>query len=472
MCYLTIKIDKLLLFIGIIASATFIVLAARGDLWLDEIWSLKFVEMAHSPSEIFTSFQHDNNHLLNTFYLYFLGQKDTLILYRMLSVFMGIGAILLLSLTAGSYGNFERVCIVYLAGLSYPLILYFSEARGYAAAIFFAIASYELLKRIWVRATPVKRVLFWLATMLGSLSHSTFIIVLSALIITSIAHLIIRGISVKDRIRDFFDLYFVPIFFQTFLYMRYIRNMEIGGGPVYSTMTVINEIISTGWGFYPPQAPLSLFLDMFFITLIILGIWLCYREKQLDWVFFFMVLLVSPCMFLLINKPRFLYFRYFLICLPFFYLLLSHVLGVWYRSFVRWRVIIILLITLLVISHADNIISLLLNGRGHYRQALNDMAAATNGQIISVASDHDFGNKMVLDFYARFLDPSKYLRYITRDHLKEAQPEWMISHNQDLNWNSPQQLQVEGVAKPYSLFRIYTYSGISGWNWYIYRQGK
>ena len=142
------------------------------------------------------------------------------------------------------------------------------------------------------------------------------------------------------------------------------------------------------------------------------------------------------------------------------------------RSFVRWRVIIILLITLLVISHADNIISLLLNGRGHYRQALNDMAAATNGQIISVASDHDFGNKMVLDFYARFLDPSKYLRYITRDHLKEAQPEWMISHNQDLNWNSPQKLQVEGVAKPYSLFRIYTYSGISGWNWYIYRQGK
>ena len=78
-------------------------------------------------------------------------------------------------------------------------------------------------------------------------------------------------------------------------------------------------------------------------------------------------------------------------------------MGEWYRRFVRWRVIIILLITLLMISHADNILSLLIDGRGHYRQALNDMASATKGHTISVASDHDFRNKLVIDFYVRFL---------------------------------------------------------------------
>ena len=41
-----------------------------GDLWLDEIWSLRMVQSIQSPLEIFTTLQHDNNHPLNSLFLY------------------------------------------------------------------------------------------------------------------------------------------------------------------------------------------------------------------------------------------------------------------------------------------------------------------------------------------------------------------------------------------------------------------
>ena len=55
-----------------------IVAAARGDLWLDEIWSLLFVRASRSVTDLFARFRHDNNHLLNTLFLYYLGERKTL----------------------------------------------------------------------------------------------------------------------------------------------------------------------------------------------------------------------------------------------------------------------------------------------------------------------------------------------------------------------------------------------------------
>ena len=57
--------------------------AGHNPLWLDEIWSVELARQASSVYEIFTRFRVDNNHLLNTLWLYSIGPADVWILYRL-----------------------------------------------------------------------------------------------------------------------------------------------------------------------------------------------------------------------------------------------------------------------------------------------------------------------------------------------------------------------------------------------------
>ncbi|HEY1302347.1 MAG TPA: hypothetical protein VGF24_02280, partial [Vicinamibacterales bacterium] len=62
---------RTILFCGLLTAAIGLrVIAARGDLWLDELWSLSFARQLDSPLQIWTSIHHDNNHPLNTLYLF------------------------------------------------------------------------------------------------------------------------------------------------------------------------------------------------------------------------------------------------------------------------------------------------------------------------------------------------------------------------------------------------------------------
>ena len=54
----------------LVLSAGLRLLAARGDLWLDELWSLSFARQMTSPLDVWTAIHHDNNHPLNTLYLF------------------------------------------------------------------------------------------------------------------------------------------------------------------------------------------------------------------------------------------------------------------------------------------------------------------------------------------------------------------------------------------------------------------
>ena len=104
--------------------------AATGDLWLDEIWSIRVAQAARIPTEILTRFHHDNNHVLNTLFLWFVGVQSTLFIYRLLAVASGMVALLLVGYLARAWGSAEILLSVALTGFSYPLVLYFSEARA------------------------------------------------------------------------------------------------------------------------------------------------------------------------------------------------------------------------------------------------------------------------------------------------------------------------------------------------------
>jgi uncharacterized membrane protein len=116
--------------------------AASGDLWLDEIWSVLIARTLHSAADVFT-LRHDNNHPLNTLYLYLLGQPRLQLEYRLASVLSGVACIGLVGYSAWRrWGARESWLATVLCAVSFPIVLYSSEARGYGLLLFFALMAF------------------------------------------------------------------------------------------------------------------------------------------------------------------------------------------------------------------------------------------------------------------------------------------------------------------------------------------
>jgi hypothetical protein len=199
------------------------------------------------------------------------------------------------------------------------------------------------------------------------------------------------------------------------------------------------------------------------------GILVLFRQKRDEWIFFALALLVFPALVAILLHPRFLYFRYFMVCFPFFYLLLAFLFAAGFRTSGKMKMIPVLLLLAITTGHLIKISGLLHWGRGHYRQALCDMAAATPGPVIVVGSDHDWRNGTLLDFYARFLPPSKKIAYIPKDKRDEVKPDWIIVHSLDATFTAYPEVEVGQVGK-YLLFATYPYCGSTGMSWFVYRR--
>ena len=123
----------LLLFIGLGLRLP----AIFHEFWLDEISSWIFVHGITSPLRIFTGLHFDNHHPLNGLFIYLLGDVPPWA-YRVPALLAGVGSMLLAYLIGKRDGNTQGLFTCYLFSLSYFMIHYCTEARGYAYMIFFA----------------------------------------------------------------------------------------------------------------------------------------------------------------------------------------------------------------------------------------------------------------------------------------------------------------------------------------------
>ena len=76
-----------------------IALRIRGlttEFWLDEIWSLRFAQEARSLFEVYVAIPSEGNHLLNTTYLYLIGNHANWVWYRLFSFACGLVTIALM----------------------------------------------------------------------------------------------------------------------------------------------------------------------------------------------------------------------------------------------------------------------------------------------------------------------------------------------------------------------------------------
>ncbi len=460
---------KIFYAVGILLSAALIVFAARGDLWLDEIWSISFAEAARTPWEILSVYKHDNNHILNTLFLYLIGGQQHLLLYRVFSILSGIGSLALLIKIASRWGKLESIFVLLLAGTSYPLILYFSEARGYAPAIFFGLLSFFVLQESQFDHSRVKLVLFWMISILGTLAHLTYIIVFLALIVYSTHHEFTVQKPFFVKAWQIMKYLAVPIAFITAFYFYYVKDMAIGGGPPIDRYPELAKGITSllGLPHFLWYAGLSSFM-----ILLSFVVFMIYTEKKPVWSFYLAVMIVVPAAIIIITNPAYFHFRYVIVCFPFYYLIMSFILAkVWRADKKVFPYLAVLIIGLYVGGQSIRLFSFFQYGRGNYQAIIREMTNATEANVITVGSDNDFRNKMVLSFYSRFLPNGKTIQYIDQEFLDSQPPEWLIVHSLDESAGPEQWIQTS-TNRTYRLIRAENFSGDSGFSWFLYRDRK
>ncbi|MDE2362553.1 MAG: hypothetical protein KGM42_07735 [Hyphomicrobiales bacterium] len=140
------------------------VAAGRGELWLDEIWSIDLLRRAHSFGEIFWGISHDNNHFLNSVWLWIVGPYAPPLVHRAASIVLGSACAPLAAWAARRdagerYGWAAGLLAAAFFALCHPFVHFGSEARGYAGMtamqLWLWIALSRLLekpedRRVWI----------------------------------------------------------------------------------------------------------------------------------------------------------------------------------------------------------------------------------------------------------------------------------------------------------------------------------
>jgi len=456
----------------ILAAAALRLAAVFNDFWFDEIWSLHLSRLVASPGEILTKLTHDNNHPLNTFFLWALGDQRSWEWYRLLSLVTGVASVGVMGILGRRYGRTESFTALVLGGFSYFLIHYSTEARGYAPVIFFALAGFLLAAETPTGKNMLHRGLFWLTVLLGFLSHSTYIFAYSGFFAWSALWLMKPGNRPVQVGAEMLKMHGIPMVFLA-ADLLWLNSLTIGGGPEYEVSDVILETVQLTFGLQGNQW-LAVFACMAAATLLFWEIWASRRGIPDQWIFYLTTILLAPALVLIVAKPAVLFPRYFLVCIPFFLLLLARWLAWVARRGTPWKV---LSASLLVLYCSCNMLlfgDLVRYGRGGYSMAMNSIARQTEGEAITIGSDHDFRNRMIVDFYSRYLPPGKKVEYVPGTGIQpESAPEWLIVHRVASDPPSPPAprfLLPNGSG--YVLKEVFPSSTLSGFWWYLYRKAK
>lgn len=447
--------------------------ASLDDFYIDEIWSFFFARQMQSFSDVFR-LNHDNNHIINTLYLYLLGGepytisgRPTFLPHRLLSIITGTASLWIIWKIALQKGRVEAFTAVFLAGLSFPLIVYSSEARGYGPAIMFALASFLFCREYLSGKGVSAAVLFWLAAIAAFLSHSSFIYIYSGMTLWSVLALSAQRRK-GEAIWRLAVLHSVPSLFLMLYYSLFLKGMVYGGGETPGTWSEV--LLTASMVFGSRSGGLYGYISIASVLLLsIAGLLAIRSAAKGEPVFFISAIFAAPALIVLVMKPEFLYFRYFLICFPFFYLLSAYAISGLYRKGVLGKTVFSIVLALFgslsLWSTADHV----MRGRGSYVEALEYMTGATEGHEVVIGSDHDFRNKLVLDFYSGFFK-DKRIVYLDGNARRDYVPEWMIRHSVDVLYSPPAYLYESGQR--FTLERTYGYSGVSGWGWFVYRNDK
>jgi len=444
--------------------------AAFNDLWMDEIWSLELVRELHSAFGVFTQTHHDNNHYLNNLFIYFLGQHGDWPGYRIPAEVFGIGTIVLAWLIGARRDRWAAFFCMFLVSFSYVLILYSSEARGYAPLIFFCFLCLLVLHSFFDKPRWQSAALFLLSTVLGLTSHLTFVIFLCASLLWFWVRLLKLKWSILRVAAWTAACYAAPFIYFVALYVVDLRYLQIGGG---TPITVLDGYGATlAWAFGGPNASRwQWFTGAISVLGLVAGLVLLIRDRSDEWIFFLGAVVVMPLTMPLFEHGTLHYVRYFIVALGFLLLLLGRVLAWLFQSGRSGKITSAFLCLFFLTLNGSAVGSLLKYGRGHIAEAVNFMAENAKEQPVSLGGEQDFRTQFMMGFYWREMMGDKPANYYDHEHWPAQGPEWVIFHGESFTQATPPGKRfTDKFGNWFELVRTHPTAPLSGVHLFLYRK--
>lgn len=441
--------------------------ASRGGLWLDELWTLgpDVRGKINSAGDVFTSIHHENNHYLNTLVGWWLGPDCEAWKYRFPSVLAG-----LVTVACGwRIGRRRSPAAGWLSAivlaLSYPLVHYGSEARGYALAVAGAMAGVDLRERLWSRPRGITAFATGLVETLGLLAQPVLICHLAGLAVVN-GWLAWRETTAQNR-RAVWQLAALALPGLIFcgLYWIDLSRAFNPGGPVFPLMDVVTQTLSlvVGGPLDEPGVHLAGMLGGVWLV----GVaWWARRGEQAAVGVAILGGVVIPFLVLMIEARYEVYPRYFLVAITAAQLLMSLALGTAWNHGGWKRVAVLMALVGWGGATAGHLLRLWSLGRGDAGEIVELLARESRQSPIRYTADHDFRMRMFLEegFRRRGWDPPP--PPVRPGESGGREPEWLLSHDFRISPAFPETLSL-GRAK-WRRRVVSPYAGLSGWSTAVY----
>ncbi len=450
------------------AGALLRFVAATDQMWLDEVWSVVIAQQAESPLALVTGNENANNHPLNSLWIRALGFDGGWVGYRMLSVFSGIAMLLVLWTLPIGAGVASRLAVVCLTAFSYPMILYSAEARGYMPAMCFAVSVYALGRGMSVRPGFGQVAGMAALVILGFLAHLTFVyFYLSFFVWTALRQWRELG-ATPAAVVNLARLHGILAAFCAWYYLVFVREMiNPGGAEVAWTRTLVDTFALSLGG--PDQGAAGWLSVLAGAALIGWGIRELHRRGDDEWLFYLGVLLAAPLAILAVRREGWVYFRYFLVCFPFLYLLAGMAVERLWTSKRNGGAAAVGALAILLAFHSVRTANLISIGRGAHIEALQHIVDESPAGPIVVGTDHDFRNKLLMGFYVPHVNGAERLVYRDFAGWPPGGVDWAITHKMGKGVQPKDEISRDGVR--YALDGEFRYDGgYSGFHWFLYRR--
>ena len=173
-----------------LAGALLRIAAARGDLWLDEIWSFRLIGQVQTASDIVFALPYDNNHILNSLWLKLVGADAPALLARLSAIVFGTLCIPAAARLGARVGPRATLAFAAIFAFDFAFVEYGSEARGYSGLILAVLIAFNALENMLDGISPRwNQAVFALAIAFGTFSHLTMLEPTGVLCLTALVRL-------------------------------------------------------------------------------------------------------------------------------------------------------------------------------------------------------------------------------------------------------------------------------------------
>ncbi|NQV98353.1 MAG: hypothetical protein HQ483_01545 [Rhodospirillales bacterium] len=444
-----------------------------GDLWIDEVWSLNHIALARASEnsqDWLALFFHANTHALNTLYLAALGPDASNAAYRSLSFVSGVAMVLLAACIGLRRNLATGVIAALLFGLSYPLINYSGEARGYAPMLLAALACYALLARCLASPAFLTGAGFVAVSLLGLLAHLSFGVVMAGLGLWALISIYEARRAVVPTLARLVPLFGLQLVYLSAYGSIALTNM-VRGGDCCPEPALASIRIMTYWTIGLDANRITSLVPL--LTLLLAAfilVYMKYRAHHKEWILFAVVLFVFPIVVLLLEQQPDVIHRYFLPVSLFGLLVFSQGLGQAWTAGGWSRGLAALLLAGFMVGQAGLLLKFSDGGRGQYGQVLATIAAAGAGPQ-RVTGFPTFSVGSVFAYQARYDHLNNRLIFVSTRDEGDVPADWFINGYLYGKPAAPMitRTQESGRTVSYALINSFPQWGLSGDTWALYR---